>query len=111
MIEIDAGLVTWVAGLRRWFHQHPEPSFEEHDTQDKVVEILSGLGIEHRRAGETGVIANIHGNGTGRTDEPPMNTDNRADVSERTICVHLCPSVVSRSRRPASWLLISGFAQ
>jgi tRNA U34 2-thiouridine synthase MnmA/TrmU len=28
-------------------------------------------------------------------DEPPMNTDNRADVSEKTICVHQCPSVVS----------------
>jgi len=35
-------------------------------------------------------------------DEPPMNTDTRADVSEKTICVHPCPSVVSRSRRPAS---------
>ena len=67
MIELDAGSVTWVTDLRRWFHQHPEPSFEEHNTQDKVVEILSGLGVEHRRAGETGVIANIHGNGTGRT--------------------------------------------
>lgn len=67
MIELDAGLVTWARDLRRWFHQNPEPSFEEHATQDKVVEILSGLGIEHRRAGETGVIADIHGNGTGRT--------------------------------------------
>jgi amidohydrolase len=67
MIELDAGLVGWARDLRRWFHQHPEPSFEEHSTQDKVVEILSGLGIEYRRAGETGVIADIHGNGTGRT--------------------------------------------
>jgi len=67
MIELDTSLVSWVTDLRRWFHQHPEPSFEEHHTQDKVVEILSGLGIEHRRAGETGVIADIHGNGTRRT--------------------------------------------
>jgi amidohydrolase len=67
MIEIDTGLATWVTDLRRWFHQHPEPSFEERKTQDKVVEILSGLGIEHRRAGETGVIADIRGNGSGRT--------------------------------------------
>ena len=65
MIELDDNLVSWVTDLRRWFHQHAEPSFEEHNTQDKVVEILSGLGIEHRRAGETGVIADIHGNGTG----------------------------------------------
>ena len=34
--------------------------------------------------------------------EPPMNTDTRADVSEKTICVHPCPSVVGRSPRPAS---------
>jgi amidohydrolase len=98
MIELDASLVSWVTDLRRWFHQHPEPSFEEHNTQDKVVEILSGLGIEHRRAGETGVIADIQGNGTGRIDEPPMDTDNRADVPDKTICVHQCSSVVSRSR-------------
>jgi amidohydrolase len=67
MIELDNGLVSWVRDLRRWFHSHPEPSFEEHKTQDKVVEVLSGLGIEHRRAGQTGVIADIRGNGTGRT--------------------------------------------
>jgi amidohydrolase len=67
MIELDESLVSRVRELRRWFHQHPEPSFEEHATQDKVVEILNGLGIEYRRAGETGVIADIHGNGTGRT--------------------------------------------
>ena len=67
MIELDASLVSWVMGLRRWFHAHPEPSFEERGTQSKVVEVLSDLGIEHRRAGETGVIADIRGNGTGRT--------------------------------------------
>ena len=67
MIELDESLVAWVTELRRWFHQHPEPSFEERKTQDKVVEILSELGIEHRRAGETGVIADIHGNGPRRT--------------------------------------------
>jgi amidohydrolase len=67
MIELDNGLVSWVRDLRRWFHSHPEPSFEEHKTQDKVAEVLSGLGIEHRRAGQTGVIADIRGNRTGRT--------------------------------------------
>ena len=75
MIELDENLVLWVRNLRRWFHQHPEPSFEEHDTQDKIVEILNGLGIENRRAGETGVIADIHGNGTGRTIALRSDTD------------------------------------
>jgi amidohydrolase len=67
MIELDESLVSRVTGLRRWFHQHPEPSFDEHNTQDKVVEILGELGIECRRAGQTGVIADIHGNGPRRT--------------------------------------------
>jgi metal-dependent amidase/aminoacylase/carboxypeptidase family protein len=58
-IELDASLVSWVAGLRRWFHQHPEPSFEEQKTQEKVVEVLNGLGIENRRAGKTGVTATV----------------------------------------------------
>jgi amidohydrolase len=67
MIQLDDNLVAWVAGLRRWFHQHPEPSFEEQKTQDKVVEVLTKLGIECRRAGRTGVIADIHGSGPRRT--------------------------------------------
>jgi amidohydrolase len=67
MIELDENLVSRVTGLRRWFHQHPELSFEEHNTQDKVVEVLGELGIECRRAGQTGVIADVHGNGPRRT--------------------------------------------
>jgi amidohydrolase len=65
--EVDEDFVAWVRDLRRWFHQHPEPSFEERKTQDKVVELLSGLGIKHRRAGGTGVIATIYGKGKGPT--------------------------------------------
>jgi len=67
MIELDESLVSWVRDLRRWFHSHPEPSFEEHRTQDKVVKVLSDLGIECRRAGKTGVIADVRGNGPRRT--------------------------------------------
>ena len=67
MIELDENLVSWVRGLRRWFHQHPEPSFEEKKTQEKIVEVLSGMGVECRTAGETGVIATVHGYGRGKT--------------------------------------------
>ena len=67
MIELDEYLVSRVTDLRRWFHRHPEPSFEERRTQGKVVEILGELGIELRRAGGTGVIATIHGEGKGPT--------------------------------------------
>jgi amidohydrolase len=67
VIELDDGLVAWVRDLRRWFHSHPEPSFEEHKTQDKVVQVLNELGIECRRAGKTGIIADVRGNGPRRT--------------------------------------------
>src|SRR5512136_2472889 len=75
MIELDDNLVSWVTDLRRWFHQHPEPSFEERKTQEKVVEVLSGLGIELRRAGGTGVIATIYGKGKGKTIALRTDTD------------------------------------
>ncbi len=67
MIELDDGLVSWVGNLRRWFHRYPEPSFEERKTQEKVIEVLNGLGIEHRPAGGTGVIATVYGKGKGKT--------------------------------------------
>ncbi|MFO7674705.1 MAG: amidohydrolase [bacterium] len=47
--------------LRRWFHAHPEPSGEERETQAKVLAELAALGIEHRPAGRTGVIATVRG--------------------------------------------------
>ena len=75
MIELDESFVAWVTCLRRWFHQHAEPSFEEHKTQDKIVEVLGELGIECRRAGGTGVIADIHGNGTGSRIALRSDTD------------------------------------
>lgn len=61
MIELDESLVAWASELRRWFHQHPEPSFEERQTQEKVAEVLESLGVEYRYAGGTGVVATIYG--------------------------------------------------
>ena len=43
---------------RRWFHQHPELGFEEHETSDYIVRCLEESGISFRRI-KTGVIANI----------------------------------------------------
>ena len=65
--ELDDNFRSWVVGLRRWFHQHPEPSFDERKAQQKVIEELDGLGIENRRAGGTGVIATIYGKSEGKT--------------------------------------------
>ncbi len=47
--------------LRRWFHMHPEPSLKEYNTAKKIEEELDKLKIEHKRVGETGVVASIFG--------------------------------------------------
>jgi hypothetical protein len=69
------------------------------------------MHVELKRVPETEMGATNARNTRNGQNEPPMhcltgaaaaNTDSRADVSEGTICVHQCPSVVSWSRRPAS---------
>jgi len=99
--ELDQSNVSWMQGLRRWFHQHPEPSFAELKTRDKVVDILKGLGIEHRRAGGTGVIATINGRTAGpcialRTDMDALRIQeartelNRDYRSQQDGVMHAC---------------------
>lgn len=56
----------YIVELRRWFHEHPEPSLKEYQTASKIEEELDKLGIPHERVGETGVIGYI-GKGEGKT--------------------------------------------
>jgi amidohydrolase len=101
MIELDEKLVAWVIDLRRWFHQHPESSFEERETQGKVIGALKELGIEHRPAGKTGVIATVYGKGKGpcialRTDMDALRIQeaqtelNREYRSQNPGVMHAC---------------------
>lgn len=48
---------------RRWFHAHPELSFEEVKTAAHIVEVLRSYGIEeiHEKVGRTGVVGIIRG--------------------------------------------------
>jgi amidohydrolase len=61
---------------RRWFHAHPELSFQEIVTAAKVVEILKGIGINEiwEGVGRTGVVALIRG------DKPGNCVALRADM-------------------------------
>ncbi len=57
-----------VVELRRYFHIHPELSKKEFNTQKKIIQILENLEeLEIRRAGGTGVIADLKGKNPGRT--------------------------------------------
>lgn len=51
-------IIRW----RRHIHQHPELSFQEHQTAEYIVSQLSGLdGLEITRPTETGVVAILKG--------------------------------------------------
>ncbi len=53
---------------RRDFHRHPELAFQEHRTAGVVAERLDGLGWQVRTGvGETGVLGQLSGSGTGPT--------------------------------------------
>ena len=53
---------------RRDFHRHPELAFQEHRTAGVVAERLDSLGWQVRTGvGETGVLGQLSGSGTGPT--------------------------------------------
>eukprot|EP01039_Chlorochromonas_danica_P002275 gene2275-2490_t len=76
---------------RRWFHAHPELSFEEHDTAARVVEILRSYGYTeiHENVGKTGVVAVIHGSEPGpcialRADMDALPIAETSDVAYKS---------------------------
>ncbi|TNE84524.1 MAG: amidohydrolase [Deltaproteobacteria bacterium] len=69
-----------MVAFRRDLHQHPELSGEEQRTAEAVVAALAELGIEGRRVGATGVIADLPGPGPvvairADTDALPIHED------------------------------------
>lgn len=54
---------------RRWFHAHPELSFEEYNTADFIKHYLADLGLSEVRTGiaKTGITALLHGDLPGNT--------------------------------------------
>lgn len=57
---------THVVDLRRYFHIWPELSSQEFKTQEKVIAELTKLGLDARKAANTGVIADIQGSRPGK---------------------------------------------
>lgn len=62
----------------RYFHQHPELSMKEDHTAQTIIDILSKAGIETKRVGKTGVVAEI------KNGEGPV-VAMRADIDALTI--------------------------
>lgn len=65
--EVQQGADAVIA-LRRYFHQHPEPSLKEYETIKRIKEELSKLDIPYVSVGETGALGTITGGkGPGKT--------------------------------------------
>jgi len=56
-----------VIDIRHDLHMHPEASFAEFRTTDRIAEELDKLGISYRRFEPTGLIAEIKGGKPGKT--------------------------------------------
>ncbi len=94
-------LEAWIIGLRREFHRHPELSFEEYETQKRILKTLAELGIEARKIADTGVLASIRGSKPGpcialRTDTDGLEVReepgerNREYISQNEGVMHAC---------------------
>lgn len=65
--ELTEKYYTEVVELRRYFHKNPEISKKEFNTQKKIIEVLSTLDLNIRKAAGTGVIAELKGKNPGKT--------------------------------------------
>lgn len=96
--EVD-GLENELVELRRDFHMHPELSFHEERTPEKVAAFLEELGIEVRRnVGGRGVVGTLVGGKPGKTialraDFDALPIDDKKDVPYKSTVpgvMHAC---------------------
>ena len=75
---------------RRDFHKHPELGFKEYHTAKVIADKLKSYGIEVRTGiGETGIIGDLHGKGSGKTialraDMDALPVQETSDVSYKS---------------------------
>lgn len=65
--QLAAKYYDEVVALRRHFHTHPELSNQEFNTQQRIMEELTSLGLEPRKIAGTGVVAELKGSLPGKT--------------------------------------------
>lgn len=79
----------YVVALRREFHRHPEPSWQEKRTSARIKEELDKFGIPWRPCAGTGVVATIKGGAPGKTaalraDMDALQVDEQNEVPYRS---------------------------
>lgn len=72
-----------VVAFRHDIHEHPEASFKEFRTTDKIAAEMDKLGIPYRRFEPTGLIAEIKGGKPGKTIALRADID-ALEITEKT---------------------------
>jgi len=98
MLDKAKEIQDWVLEQRRDFHRHPELSFKEYRTSQRIKEELGNMGIEVKSVGETGVVGLIKGKEGGivlglRADIDALPVTEDSDVpfaSENAGIMHAC---------------------
>ncbi len=91
-------IMPYLVELRRENHRHPEPSFKEFETTNRLAAELDKLGIPYKRMEPTGLMAEIKGGKPGKTvllraDIDALEILEKTDVpfrSENEGIMHAC---------------------
>lgn len=80
----------FIINKRKYYHMHPEASLKEYNTAKDIEQELDKFGIEHKRIGDTGILASIKGNKVSdkiialRCDIDALNIQDAKDVPYRS---------------------------
>ncbi len=87
----------YIIAMREYFHENPELSFKEFKTADRLEKELRDMGLNPKRITETGIIADIKGNGKKTVairadiDALPVTEENKVGyVSKNKGVMHAC---------------------
>lgn len=94
----DESLSEYVVRMRRYFHQHPELSFEESSTLEVIKRELESNGLKVVEIPEGGLYADIHGKSDGKivalradVDALPVKEEKNLEFrSENDGVMHAC---------------------
>ena len=67
MIDRAKQIEDYIVKMRRYFHENPELSGEEYNTQKVILAELEGLGLDIEKVGNTSIIARLKGSKPGET--------------------------------------------
>ena len=99
VIELSNQYECEIKMLRREIHQEPELAFHEWKTAKKIEKILLSMGLKVKSGiAKTGIVADLNGNGAGRTlllradmDALPIQEDNTLSFKSKTDGImHAC---------------------